>query len=238
MTVNKSPEVINKMFDSISSDYNFMNDVMSFGLHKIIKEQCIKLLCIQDGFNIVDLCSGTGDLAMLIKKHYPKTHVTGVDFSEKMIEKANRYKEILCTKRHSDGFSPKEFNINFLQGDATNLPFADNSFDVVTMGFGLRNIYNAEKAVEEVFRILKPNGLFMHVDFGEKNFFSSIFNIIALIVAKIHSRNFSAYSYLIKSKKEFLTPDDLIKDFENKGFKLVQRKDFIFKVISCQIMTK
>lgn len=222
MTVNKSPEVINKMFDSISSDYDFMNDVMSFCMHRIIKKRCIKSLGIKDGYNIVDLCCGTGDLARLIKKYYPKTHVSGVDFSEKMIEKSCRRGEL----------------IDFFQADVTNLPFPDNSFDVVTMAFGLRNIFNAEKAVEEAYRILKPDGIFMHLDFGEKNFFSSIFDVTALTAARLHSKNYSAYSYLVKSKREFLTPDELIKDFEKKGFHLKKRQDYIFKIISCQIMTK
>ena len=224
MTADKTPEIINKMFDDISGEYDFMNDVISFGFHRLIKNRCINLLNIKDGYNIVDLCCGTGDLARLIKKNYPKTHVTGMDFSEKMINIAKNIKQ--------------KADIQFLHGDVTNLPFPDNSFDAVTMAFGLRNIYNAEKAVEEAYRILKPDGLFMHIDFGEKNFAGSIFDFMALFLARFFSNNYSAYSYLIKSKQEFLKPDDLIKDFEKKGFKKLRREDFIFKIISCQIMRK
>ena len=125
-----------------------------------------------------------------------------------------------------------------MQGDATNLPYEDNSFDIVTMGFGLRNIANAEKAVEEVYRILKPNGSFLHLDFGRKNFLSKIYDKITPTLAKIFTENSVSYKYLIKSKKEFLSPEDLIKDFENKGFKLKKRCDYIFGVISAQIMYK
>lgn len=224
MTADKTPEIINKMFDDISGEYDFMNDVISFGFHRLVKARCINLLNIKDGYNIVDLCSGTGDLARLIRKNYPKTHITGIDFSEKMIKKAKNLKQ--------------NTDIQFIQGDVTNLPFPDNSFDVVTMAFGLRNIYNAEKAVGEAYRILKPDGYFMHIDFGEKNFAGAIFDLMTLFFARFFSNNYSAYSYLVKSKREFLTPDDLIKDFEKKGFKKFKRKDFMFRVISCQIMKK
>lgn len=222
MTADKTPEKINKMFDNISSDYDFMNNLISFGFHKFVKERAVKLLDIKDGYNIVDLCSGTGDIARLLKKQNPNIHISGIDFSDKMVKLAKAKSE----------------NIDFFQGDVTNLPFPDNSFDVVTMSFGLRNILNAEKAVEEVYRILKPNGLFLHLDFGEKNFQSRIFDFLTLFFARFFSTDYSAYSYLIKSKREFLTPDDLIKDFEKKGFKLKNRKDYMLGVISSQIMTK
>lgn len=104
------------------------------------------------------------------------------------------------------------------------------------MGFGLRNILNAEKSVEEVYRVLKPNGQFLHLDFGRKNLPSKIYEIITPILTKIFTDNPKAYSYLIKSKREFPEPQDLIKDFESKGFKLKKRKDFIFGVISAQLM--
>ena len=106
------------------------------------------------------------------------------------------------------------------------------------MGFGLRNILNAEKSVEEVYRVLKPNGQFLHLDFGRKNLPSKIYEIITPILTKIFTDNPKAYSYLIKSKREFPEPQDLIKDFESKGFKLKKRKDFMFGVISAQLMQK
>lgn len=222
MSLDKSPEKIYTMFSVISDRYDFFNNVMSFGIHILVKLLCIKLLSIKSHDKVLDLCAGTGDLARLIKKQQPKSIVTGVDFSEKMLEIAKNKGE----------------DINYIQADATNLPFLDNEFDFVTMGFGLRNIQNAEKAVGEVYRVLKPNGKFLHLDFGNKNLFSRIFDKITLIITKIFSKNPSAYEYLIKSKQLFLTPEDLIKDFENKGFRLVKRKDFCFGIISCQILRK
>ena len=222
MTTDKTPNTIKTMFDVLAQKYDFMNNIISLGLHEYIKKESVRLLEIKPDFDVIDLCSGTGDLALIVKNKYPNTKVTGIDFSENMVKIAKA----------------KGNDILFLQGDVTNLPFPDGSFDVVMIGFGLRNIQNAERAVEEAYRILKCDGQFMHLDFGEKNIFGLFFNILVLIFAKIFSKNYSAYSYLIKSKREFLQPEDLIKDFEKKGFKFKIRKDFLFGVISCQVMKK
>ena len=130
------------------------------------------------------------------------------------------------------------FNFQLIKADATNLPFYDNSFDIVIIGFGLRNIENFDRAIQEIYRVLKPNGQFLHLDFGEKNFLNKMFDKIVPIATKIFTRNNSAYSYLIKSKQEFFTPEELIKTFENKGLKCIKSKDYLFKTISCQILEK
>ncbi len=106
------------------------------------------------------------------------------------------------------------------------------------MGFGLRNIQNAEKAVEEVYRILRHGGQFLHLDFGRKNLASKIYDKIFPLLISNFTENHSAYRYLIKSKESFPTPSDLIKDFESKGFKLKKREDYLFGVISTQIFIK
>lgn len=222
MSLDKTPEKIHTMFNMISDKYDLINNIMSFGFQWVIKQSCIKLLKITPHSNVLDLCTGTGDLARIIKKQQPKAIITGIDFSEKMLEIAK----------------DKGENINYLQGDAIDLPFLDNEFDFITMGFGLRNIQNAEKAVEEIYRVLKPKGKFLHLDFGAKNFFSKIFDTMVPILIKPFSDNTFAYNYLIKSKQEFLSPEDLIKDFESKGFKLIKRKDYCFGIISCQIFEK
>lgn len=222
MKLDKKPETIQTMFNMISERYDFINNIISFGTHNIIKKKCVKLLKLNNNFNVLDLCCGTGDLAQNIKKYYPNTNVVGVDFSEKMIEISKN----------------KIRNVKFIKGDATNLPFPENTFDVVTMGFGLRNIQNAEKAIEEIYRVLKPSGKFLHLDFGEKNYISKIYNKFILSIIGFFTENKYAYRYLIESKRMFLTPDELINDFEKKGFRFVKRADYIFKTISCQIFEK
>ncbi len=220
--VEKTPQVIQTMFNMIAAKYDMINNIMSFGTHWCVKSACIKSLDIHPHDNVLDLCCGTGDLAGLIKKIQPQACVTGIDFSEKMLDIA----------------SDKYCDVRFFQGDATNLPYEDNSFDIVTMAFGLRNIQNAEKAVEEVYRVLKPNGKFLHLDFGEKNIISKIYDKITPPIVSRFTDNTSAYSYLVKSRQIFPLPDELIKDFESKGFKLLKRKDYLFGVISSQITVK
>lgn len=222
MTFDKTPDNIQKMFNMIADKYDFVNNLMSFGTQNYVKYFSIKLLDIKPHDSVLDICCGTGDLSGIIKKIQPNAQITGIDFSEKML--------VIAKQKYS--------KINFLQGDATKLPFADNSFDYVVMGFGLRNILNAEKSVEEVYRMLKPNGEFLHLDFGQKNLASKIYDVITPVIAKFFTNNPQAYKYLINSKQEFPSPSDLIKDFESKGFKLKQRKDFLCGVISAQLLVK
>lgn len=222
MSVDKSPEKIQTMFNLISDKYDYINNVMSLGSQRFIKKFCISQLDIKPHDSVVDLCCGTGDLSFFVKKQQPDAIITGIDFSSKMLDIAK----------------DKINNVKFLQGDVTNLPFENSSFDFAIMGFGLRNVNTPEKAIDEVYRVLKPNGKFLHLDFGEKNFFSSVFDKIIPQIVKLFSDNAFAYRYMIESKKAFLTPNELIKDFENKGFKFYKRKDYIFKTISCIIMQK
>ena len=222
MTLDKTPASIRTMFNMIANKYDFVNNVMSFGTQNHVKNRAIKMFDIKPHDNVIDLCCGTGDLSGIIKKTSPHACITGIDFSEKMLSVAKEKYTDIC----------------FMQGDVTNLPYADNSFDFAVMGFGLRNILNAEKAVEEVYRILKPNGKFLHLDFGRKNFASRVYDKMTPLLIKLFTENTQAYSYLIKSKQEFPTPKDLIKDFESKGFKLVKRKDFLCGVISAQVLEK
>lgn len=222
MTFDKSPETIQTMFNMIANRYDLINNIMSFGTQHYVKSECIKNLDINPHDNILDLCCGTGDLAGMIKKSHPNVCVTGVDFSENMLDIARK----------------KYPQIQFFQGDATSLPYQDKTFDIITMGFGLRNIQNAEKAVEEIHRTLKPNGQFLHLDFGEKNLISKIYDKITPFLVSRFTDNAPAYSYLIKSRQIFPTPSELIEDFERKGFKLKNRKDCLGGVISFQIMTK
>lgn len=222
--IDKNPETIHVMFNMISKKYDFMNNLMSLGTHNFVKYKSVKNLDIKPHTKIIDLCCGTGDLARIAQKIQPDAIVTGIDFSEEMLK--------IAKNKTPNG------KIQYLQGDITNLPYEDNSFDTVTMGFGLRNILNAEKAVEEIYRILKPNGSFLHLDFGKNNNLGKIYDKLTPNLAKIFTENYFSYEYLIKSKQNFPSPEDLIKDFENKGFKLKKRQDFIFGIISSQIMTK
>ena len=222
MTLDKSSKNIQKIFNNIASKYDFINNVISLGSHYRIKQKCLKNFKIQPHDTLLDLCCGTGDLCQIAKDIQPLALVTGVDFSENMLKIANA----------------KTHNIKYIQSDVNKLPFENNSFNFVTISFGLRNLNNPEKTIEEIYRVLKPNGKFMHIDFGEHNILNKIFNFTVPLIAKVLTKYSYAYEYLIKSKKIFPTPDELIKDFTSKNFKFEKRQDFLFGSISCQIFSK
>ncbi len=215
--------LIKNMFDNLAKDYEFMNNIISFGTHKFIKEDAIKALNIEPNSKVLDLCCGTGDLAGLIKKLQPSCDVIGIDYSNQMLE--------IARKKHP--------NITFWQADALNLAFEKNTFDYIVMGFGLRNIPEKNKALEQIYKILKVNGKFLHLDFGKQNtLHSKIYDNIVLFLARIFTKNSKPYKYLILSKKNFLEPEELIELFKFNRFEYVTHKNLLFEIISYQIMQK
>lgn len=222
MNCDKNPYKIKNMFDEISEYYDFMNNCISLGTHYFIKYLSLKLLDIKQYTLILDLCCGTGDFSKIISKLSPTSKVIGLDFSAKMLKTAKQ----------------KNPQMTFIQGDCTYLPFKDNEFDYITIGFGLRNIANRTKAISEIYRILKPQGKFLHLDFGTHNTLSRMFDLIVLSAVKLTGKNFKHYKYLLESKKDFPPPDKLIKEFEKQRFKFIKRQDYLFGIISAQIMEK
>lgn len=207
------------MFNKIAKVYDFNNNVMSLGQHIRIKKQSVKFLNAHN-VKVLDLCTGTGDIAGFIDK---SCKVIGVDFSDKMLEIARK----------------KYPWINFIEGDCTNLPFEDNYFDVVTISFGLRNIENYDNALDEIYRVLKPNGLFMHLDFGKKNILGDIlFDIIVPHLVKIFYKDNLPYEYLVKSKQMFFNENALIELFAQHNLKIKEKHSMLFGGASCQICYK
>lgn len=222
MTCDKNPVKITKMFDEISTHYDKMNNYISFGTHYLIKKNALKNLKIGKNSYVLDLCCGTGDFTQIISKISPKSKVIGLDNSVEMLK--------LAKAKNPDKV--------FMQGDCTELPFTQNEFDFITIGFGLRNIENRKKALSEIYRILKKGGKFLHLDFGRHNLSSRIFDFIVVLIIKILKLNSENYLYLLKSKNEYPEPDELIKEFEKQGFELLKRQDFLFGAVSYQIMGK
>ena len=218
---DKNPQKIKNMFDNIAPYYDKMNDFISFFMHKNIKKSAVKMLDIKPNSLVLDLCCGTGDFGELISILQPKSKVIGLDFSANMLK--------LAKQKHPQ--------IVFTQEDCTNLPY-NEEFDYVTIGFGLRNIENRELAISQIYKSLKSGGKFLHLDFGEHNFSGKIFDNIVIFLVKILKKDEKSYEYLLKSKNSYPEPDELIKEFERAGFKFIKRKDFLFGVISAQVMKK
>lgn len=222
MQPDKNPQKIKNLFDEISTYYDKMNNLISLGTHYTVKYLAIKELDIKPRTITLDLCCGTGDFSRIISKLYPRTKVIGIDFSNEMLK--------LAKLKNKHGV--------FMQSDCTNLPFKNGEIDYITMGFGLRNIRDRQKAISEIYRVLTDGGKFLQLDFGYHNKISKIFNIIVPIFAKLCNTNPEHYHYLLNSKETFPEPNELIKEFEQQGFKLVKKCNYLFGTISAQIMQK
>ena len=222
MKPNKNPENIKNIFNEISQYYDIMNNCISFGMHKIIKKSAIKFSDIMPNSKIIDICTGTGDLVKFVSRHCPDCEIIGIDISEEMLKKAKI----------------KNPTKQFIQADVTNLPFKDNSFDYVISSFGIRNIENRQKALSEIYRILKKDGKFLHLDFGYHNFFSKIFDFFLPFIVFLFRKNQQEYIYLKESKNDYPEPEELIKEFCNIGFNFYKEKDYLLKTISLIIFQK
>lgn len=222
----KSEKEILNMFDKIAPKYDFLNNAISFCTHILVKKAAIKALNIKGnikgGAKILDLCAGSGDLGRIIKDSVPDITVFGADYSVQMLD--------IAKKKNPD--------IEYFNTDATSLCFKDGMFDYVVMGFGLRNIPNKDKAVSEIYRVLKHGGKFLHLDFGQKTIFSKVFDKLVIFAAGLFTKEKDAYAYLINSKNSFPVPEELVKSFETKGFQCEKIYYLLFKIISFQILKK
>ncbi len=222
MVCCKNPQKIQNLFEEIAEYYDRMNNFISLGTHYFVKFLAIKELDIQPRTMVLDLCCGTGDFTKIISKCFPRAKVIGLDFSKNMI--------MIAKQKNPKGV--------FMQGDCTALPFGQEEFNYVTMGFGLRNIQNRGAALAEIYRVLQNGGKFLHLDFGMHNKISKVFDLTVLLFVKILKVDAEHYNYLLLSKNEFPQPDELVKEFASYGFRFVKRCDYLFGIISTQIFEK
>lgn len=220
---SKKPEFIQKLFNSISGDYDRLNDIMSFGMHKYIKNDVVNCLNPPENARILDLCAGTGDISGILSKKYPDADITGVDFSEKMLEIARqRYPEI-----------------RFLSADCMQLPFEDEQFDLCIISFGLRNIENMSKALKEIYRVLKKGGTFVNLDLGKPSGFLNVlvrplFYFWVSLNGRVFHGNSTPYEYLAVSNEDFPSQVGLAKIYKEIGFVNVKNKDYLLGQIASQ----
>lgn len=223
--LDKNADTIQNMFNELAPKYDRMNTLISFCLHKFVKQKSVNLIPIPLQSKCLDLCCGTGDIADMLAQKNNVENVLGLDFSTKMLEIANH-------KKHSK-------KITFQEGDCTNIPCKDEYFNICTMAFGLRNIQDYEKAIIEINRVVCQGGYFMHLDIFKGNkFINWIFDKTASLLAFIFSKNPNSYKYLIDSKNDFFSPDELITEVEKLGFCCTKKRTWLFGMISAQLFCK
>ena len=187
---------VGDLFAAIARRYDWLNDIQSFGLHRRWKRRVVELAAVKSGDRALDLCCGTGDIAFALAQR--GATVTGLDFSREMLEVA----EIRGRK-----FS--ESNPQFIQGDAQQIPFPDASFDIVTVGYGLRNLASWEAGLAEMRRVARPGARLVVLDFGKPP--NALWRAVCFthlrcsvpFVGRLFCGNADAYAYILESLKHY-----------------------------------
>ncbi|MCX6311726.1 MAG: bifunctional demethylmenaquinone methyltransferase/2-methoxy-6-polyprenyl-1,4-benzoquinol methylase UbiE [Bacteroidetes bacterium] len=207
-------EQVAEMFYNIAPKYDFLNQLLSLGIHKGWRKKSVKLLIPFDPKFLLDVATGTGDFAIEANKRLNPTKIIGVDISEGMM-KFGREK---LKKLKLDS------KIELKLGDSENLPFSDNSFDAITVGFGVRNFETLEKGMAGMFRVLKPGGIVVILEFSRprkfpiKQFYNFYFNHVTPFIGKLFSKDNRAYTYLPESVNAFPDGDTFLAIMKKTGF--------------------
>jgi demethylmenaquinone methyltransferase/2-methoxy-6-polyprenyl-1,4-benzoquinol methylase len=190
---------VNDLFARIARRYDFLNDLQSFGLHRLWKRRVVKLAQIKTGARALDLCCGTGDISFALARGGAET--TGLDFSPQMLE--------VAAQRQSVNSKLKIQNLKFVQGDAQQLPFPKNSFDIVTVGYGLRNLTSWERGLDEMLRVAKPGARLIVLDFGKpanalwRAIYFTHLKMSVPLMGWLFCGDASAYAYILESLKHY-----------------------------------
>lgn len=220
---------VEKMFDNISGRYDFLNHFLSFGIDRGWRRKAIAELRDYRGGRFLDVATGTADLAIGALKHSP-SEVVGVDLSEKMLEVGREKIK-----------KAKIQNIRLEKGDSENLHFEDNEFDVSMAAFGVRNFENLEKGLSEMFRVIKPGGKLVVLEFSNpRSFpFKQMYNLYGKVFLPLWGRIFAgdkdAYTYLPESVKRFPDGVKFLNVLENIGYKNTNQRRLTFGI--CSIYT-
>tara|TARA_B100001996_G_scaffold338014_1_gene290242 strand:+ start:5103 stop:5807 length:705 start_codon:yes stop_codon:yes gene_type:complete len=207
--------LVNSVFNEVYKKYDFMNDVMSFGIHRIWKKNMIDWMRPQPNSYLIDVASGTGDLAKIFyKKTDGKSKISCVEPNEKML---NLGKKKLCNYK----------NINWYCSSAENLPFKDNTFDFYTISYGIRNVTDINLSLKEAYRVLKTGGRFMCLEFSkiENELLNKLYKKYSKaipLIGKFVVGSSDPYNYLIKSIQEFYDQNELLTLIQKNGFSNVQ----------------
>lgn len=228
----KKSSLVHGVFASVAPKYDLMNDLMSFGLHRLWKNTMISQLPVSDGARLLDVAGGTGDIGFRYLKKARENNVN----VEVVISDVND--EMLKQGKARSVDNNILSGISFKLADAENLPFDDQSFDLCTIAFGIRNVTNIDKALSEFYRVLKPGGRFVCLEFShvENDVLKKIYDEYSFKVipeiGKIVTGDRDSYQYLVESIRKFPTRDEFSKMIEAAGFSMVSDKAMTYGVVA------
>jgi len=220
-------EQVAEMFNNISHRYDFLNHFLSMGIDKLWRRKVVKLMRQGNPNKVLDIATGTADLAIEASK-IANTQITGIDISEGMLTVGRKKIETLNLQHR----------IALSLADSENLPFESQSFDAITCGFGVRNFEHLDLGLAEMYRVLKPGGRVLILEFSKpenfpiKQLYNFYFSAILPFFGKIISKDNSAYTYLPESVKAFPYGKEFIAKLTNCGFNLLKEYKLSFGIAS------
>lgn len=215
-TVNETEKagMVHGVFTRVASKYDIMNDVMSVGIHRIWKDAMMDWLAPRPGTKLLDVAGGTGDVSFRYLKRAPGAHATVLDMTESMLVEGRQRAEADRMAEHLD----------WVVGDAMALPFPANSFDVYTISFGIRNVTRVQDALNEAYRVLRPGGRLMVLEFSQlpndlmqKAYDLYSFNVIP-VMGQIIAGDRDSYQYLVESIRKFPDQETFLGMIRHAGF--------------------
>jgi demethylmenaquinone methyltransferase / 2-methoxy-6-polyprenyl-1,4-benzoquinol methylase len=224
---DKSPERIASMFDAIAARYDFLNHSLSVGLDRRWRTRAIAELHLPPNARVLDLCTGTADLAIEAAKTARGVNVVGIDFAAMMLQHAARK---LRARRFGEA-------VMLVRGDATCIPVRDQWADAATIGFGIRNVVQPDLALRELARVLKPGGRIAILEFGEpripgiRAIYNWYFRVVLPKLGRVVSKHESAYSYLPASVGAFPPPAAFAATISSHGFSDVKAVPLTFGIV-------
>jgi demethylmenaquinone methyltransferase/2-methoxy-6-polyprenyl-1,4-benzoquinol methylase len=218
------------MFNRISGRYDLLNKILSLGIDRIWRRKLVRWLSAKSPGQILDVATGTADLAIAIGKANPKALIQGLDIAQEMLDKGQIKIDNLSL----------DHQITLKTGDAESLPYPDASFDAVSVAFGVRNFESLEKGLAEMYRVLRPGGQVWVLEFSQprgwfRPIFLLYFRYLLPLIGRLTSKDQRAYSYLFESVQAFPEGESFLTLLRNTGFTQVSWSPLTFG--TCSIYT-
>jgi len=228
---NQRAARVNDLFSAIASRYDLLNDLQSFGLHRVWKRRLVRLARAQPGERALAVCCGTGDITLALAACGARA--VGVDFSGPMLRMAEAR-----SQKSGGRFPTPDLQPLFIRGDAQQIPFADNGFEIVTVGYGLRNLASWEAGLREMQRVAKLGGRVLTLDFGKpdnglwRGLYFGYLKLCVPVLGRIFCGNAAAYAYILESLKHYPAQRGMAAKMSELGLGMVRTVNLLGGIMS------